>query len=78
MPIKIKERRLLMGLTQQQLAEKSGCTRQFINQIESDGNINVSSKLLLRIAESLECTIDDIFFTDIVYSGGQVSERRSQ
>ncbi len=78
MPIKIKERRLLMGLTQQQLAEKSGCTRQFINQIESDGNINVSSKLLLRIAESLECTIDDIFFTDIVYSGGQVSERRTQ
>lgn len=78
MPIKIKERRLLMGLTQQQLAEKCGCTRQFINQIESDGNINVSSKLLLRIAESLECTIDDIFFTDIVYSGGQVSERRSQ
>lgn len=78
MPIKIKERRLLMGLTQQQLADKSGCTRQFINQIESDGNINVSSKLLLRIAESLECTIDDIFFTDIVYSGGQVIERRSQ
>lgn len=78
MPIKIKERRLLMGLTQQQLADRSGCTRQFINLIESDGNINVSSKLLLRIAESLECTIDDIFFTDIVYSGGQVTERRSQ
>ena len=62
MKIKIRERRLVKGLTQQELADKCGCSRQFINQIEADGSINVSSKLLYKIAEALECPIDDIFF----------------
>ena len=71
MKIKIRERRLVKGLTQQELADKCGCSRQFINQIEADGSINVSSKLLYKIAEALECPIDDIFFDVVVCRGGQ-------
>lgn len=72
MAIKIKNRRLLKGLTQQELADICGCSRQYINQIEVDGETNVSSKLLVKIAEALDCTMDDIFFKDIGYSDGQV------
>lgn len=71
MKIKIRERRLIKGLTQQELADRCGCSRQFINQIEADGDVNVSSKLLYRIAEALDCTIDDIFFDVVVCRDGQ-------
>lgn len=71
MKIKIRERRLIKGLTQQELADKCGCSRQFINQIEADGSINISSKLLYKIAEALECPIDDIYFDVLVCRGGQ-------
>lgn len=59
---KIKENREEAGLTQQELAEKAGCSRQFINMLENNTEINVSLKTISQIAAALNKTIDDLIF----------------
>lgn len=61
---RIRERRMELGLTQGQLAEKAGCSRQFINMLEMNDEMSVQSKLLLRIAKALNCTVDSLFYGD--------------
>lgn len=61
---RIRERRMELGLTQGQLAEKAGCSRQFINMLEMNNEMSVQSKLLLRIAKALGCTVDSLFYED--------------
>lgn len=64
MKLKIKEYREKQGLTQQELAEKASCSRQFINMLENSDDINVSTKVLLNIANALEVKVDDLIFLD--------------
>ena len=64
MKLKIKEYREKMGLTQQELAEKASCSRQFINMLENSDDINVSTKTLLCIANALEVKVDDLIFLE--------------
>ncbi len=59
---KIREHREAAGLTQQELAEKAGCSRQFINMLENDTQINVSIKVLAQIANALNKPVDDLIF----------------
>jgi DNA-binding XRE family transcriptional regulator len=59
---RIKENREEAGLTQQELADKAGCTRQFINMLENNPEINVSINTLSRIAAALNKTVDDLIF----------------
>lgn len=59
---RIKLARMELNLTQQQLADAIGVTRQTINLIEK-GNYNPSLKLCLAICYSLNKTLDDLFWT---------------
>lgn len=61
---KIRERRLALGMTQEELAQKVGFkTKSAINKIEMDKN-DVNQTLLVRIAHALEC--EPTFFIDSV------------
>lgn len=58
--IKLKLARVEKDLSQEQLAELVGVTRQTIGLIES-GNYNPSIKLCLAICKTLDKTLNDIF-----------------
>ena len=57
----IKERRALLGLTQQDLAEAVGVTRQTIVAIER-GDYNPTIKLCVEICKALGKTLDQLFW----------------
>lgn len=58
---KVKERRELLGLTQEELAKRAGISRQTIISIESDMEVPTSTTTLIRLANSLMCKVSDIF-----------------
>lgn len=59
---KLKIARVTCGnLTQAEVAEKVGCSRQTINSIENNKFIP-SVELALRIAQLLRVRVEDIFF----------------
>lgn len=60
---KIKVARVQVGLTQQQLAEKVGITRQTISLIEK-GKYNPSLKLCLEICYAVNKTLDELFWKE--------------
>jgi putative transcriptional regulator len=60
---KMKIARIEMDLSQEQLAEKVGVTRQTIGLIES-GNYNPSLNLCITICETLNKTLNDLFWTE--------------
>jgi len=59
---KLKIARVTNGnLTQAEVAEKAGCSRQTINSIENSKFIP-SVELAMRIAQILHVRVEDIFF----------------
>ncbi len=57
----LKLYRLKCGdLTQGELAERVGCSRQTIHSIES-GKFNPSVELALKLARTLKTTVDELF-----------------
>ena len=61
--LKLKAARAGMDLSQEQLAEQVGVTRQTIGMIEA-GKFNPSLKLCLDICRTLNKTLDDIFWEE--------------
>ena len=57
---RIKEYRLERGLTQEDLAQAAGVSRQSINAIERDRYVP-SLPLALRFAQVFGCPTDDLF-----------------
>jgi putative transcriptional regulator len=57
---KVKSRRVLADLTQEDLAQKVGVTRQTVLAIEK-GNYAPSVVLALRLSKILGCTVEDLF-----------------
>lgn len=57
---RIKELRSAFGLTQEQLSEQIGVSRQTIISIES-GRYNPSLELAYKIAKVFQCQIEDVF-----------------
>lgn len=57
---RIKVARAKQGLTQQQLAEAAGVSRQTINAIES-GKFVPSTVLALKMARIFGCKVEEIF-----------------
>jgi len=53
-------RRMSGGMTQRELAERAGVTRQTIIAIEN-GNYNPSVKLALKLARALAVRVEDLF-----------------
>lgn len=64
MGYRIKELREEKRMTQEELANKSGVSRQTINAIENDKYSNVLMGTLAAIASALETTVDKIFYPD--------------
>ena len=59
---KLKIARVTHGnLTQAEVAEKVGCSRQTVNSIENN-RFTPSVELALRIAQLLQVRVEDIFF----------------
>lgn len=56
----IKVRRAMHNLTQQELAERIGVSRQTINAIESQKYIP-SASLALKLAREFACKVEEIF-----------------
>jgi len=57
---RVKELRAVRGLTQEQLAEATGVSRQSINSIERNRYVP-SLELALTFARVFACPTDDIF-----------------
>lgn len=62
MKYNIRKYREALKLTQQELAEKVGCSRQYINMLENDEVRNISTKLLCALASALDVKVDDLLF----------------
>ena len=62
--IKMKVARVEAELSQEQLAEKIGVTRQTIGLIEA-GNYNPSLNLCITICKALGKTLNDLFWNPI-------------
>ena len=60
---KMKIARIEADVSQQQLADIVGVTRQTINLIES-GNYNPSLKLCIEISRALKKTLNDLFWEE--------------
>ena len=59
--LKMKQRRLELGLKQADLAKTVGVARQTISLIES-GDFNPSIKLCVAICRALQVTLNDLFW----------------
>jgi putative transcriptional regulator len=66
MGYKIKEFREALGMTQEELALKSGVSRGTISALEDGSERNTTTKTLLNIANALGTTVDRLFFTQTV------------
>ena len=60
---KMKIARIEKDLSQEQLAEKLGVTRQTIGLIES-GSYNPTLKLCVAICKALDKTLDELFWPE--------------
>ena len=61
--LKMKFRRIELGMSQSELAEKAGVTRQTIGLIES-GEFNPSVRLCTAICRALGVTLNDLFWEE--------------
>ena len=60
---KLRQKRLLLRLSQEELAKKVGVARQTINMIEN-GEYNPTLALCLRICRVLGSTLDELFWEE--------------
>lgn len=56
----IKSKRLSLGLSQEELADRSGLHRTYITDIER-GARNITLKNVKRISEALQISLSDLF-----------------
>ena len=61
--LRMKSARAALDMSQQQLADAVGVTRQTINAIER-GDYNPTIKLCLAICHALGRTLDELFWED--------------
>ena len=61
--LKLKSARAALDLSQQQLAERVGVSRQTINAIEK-GDYNPTIKLCIAICQTLGKTLDELFWNE--------------
>ena len=61
--LKLKAARAARDLSQQQLAEAVGVSRQTINAIEK-GDYNPTIRLCIAICRALGCTLDELFWEE--------------
>ena len=62
MGFKIKEKRLELGLSQEQHSEMSGVSRTVISGLESGKTTVTTTETLLKLSKAMGCRVKDIFF----------------
>lgn len=65
MAYKVKERREELGMSQTELCQKAGVSRQTLSGIEAGKVANVTVKTLQKLAKALSCRVSDIFACDV-------------
>ena len=58
---RLKEYREAKKMTQEELAEKTGLSRQTISKIENNEEVGVNVKTIVKIADVFGCEPGDIF-----------------
>ena len=61
--LKLKSARALKDMSQKELAEKIGVSRQTMNAIEN-GDYNPTIKLCIAICKTLDKTLDELFWEE--------------
>lgn len=64
MKVSVKEHRQKLGISQEELAKRSGISRQTISTIENGNADGVMVRTLVSLAETLGTTVDRLFFDD--------------
>lgn len=62
MGLKIKIRRIELGMKQKDLAKKIGITPQYLMTIEQGKAKNPSITIMKNLADELESTVQELFF----------------
>ena len=62
MEYRVKEIRKQLGITQTDLCEKSGVSREIVSGLERGTTRTTTVNTLEKIAEALGCKISDLFF----------------
>src|SRR5262245_55077431 len=57
---RLRERRQSMGLSQKQLAESAGITRQAVSALEAN-QYSPATSVALRLARALRCRVEDLY-----------------
>jgi transcriptional regulator with XRE-family HTH domain len=55
---RVRRRREELGMSQQDLAEKTGILQTLISRLERGVNTNPHTDVLLRLARALRCSVD--------------------
>lgn len=58
--MKIKEKRIVMGLSQEKFAYKIGIDRKYASIIEK-GEVNISILILKKVCDGLKISLSDFF-----------------
>lgn len=61
MGFRIKETRERIGISQSELADKSGVSRTIISALENGSRTVTTTKTLCKIADAMGVTVDEIF-----------------
>ena len=62
MGVKVREYRQKLSMTQKDLADKSKVSRVTISALENGTLTNVTISTLMKIADALGATVEEIFF----------------
>ena len=66
MGYRIREVREKKGLSQTELSQRSGITRQTIWKLETEDGAITTTDTLLKLAKAMDTTVGEIFFADVV------------
>lgn len=62
--LKLKIRRIELGIKQKDLAERVGITPQYLMNIEQGKAKNPSINVMKTLADELNCTVQELFFDE--------------
>ncbi|MDS1029177.1 helix-turn-helix transcriptional regulator [Bacillota bacterium LX-D] len=60
----LKIARIKQNLTQVELAKMVGITNKYLSQLETGKSKNPSKALMEKIARTLNCTVQELFFNE--------------
>ena len=77
MGYRIKEVRVALKMSQEELCEKSGISRGTVSALENGTKRAVSTKTLVKLAQALNTTVDKIFLPIVCTSVKRHRRRRT-